>query len=204
MRREGFEVSISRPRVLFKHDPATGARLEPIEEVVIDVDDGFTGVVIERLSARKGEMLDMRPSGGGKTRLNFLVAFARAHRLPGRVPDRHARHRRAAPPVPRLRALQGPHRRPPQRRAGLERRRRRRALCVVESRGARRPMFIDPGERIYQGMIIGENSRGNDLEVNPMKAQAAHQHPRRRQGGGRAPDAAARDDARAGDRLYRR
>ena len=71
LRREGFEVSISRPRVVFQTDPETGARLEPIEEVVIDVDDDFAGVVIEKLSARKAELKDMGPSGAGKTRLSF-------------------------------------------------------------------------------------------------------------------------------------
>src|SRR5258706_4109537 len=73
MRREGFELSISRPRVLFKTDEVTGQRLEPIEEVVIDVDDEFTGVVVEKLGARRGEMTQMRPSSGGKTRLVFLA-----------------------------------------------------------------------------------------------------------------------------------
>ncbi|HUI16688.1 MAG TPA: GTP-binding protein, partial [Alphaproteobacteria bacterium] len=68
MRREGFELSISRPRVLFKSDPASGERLEPIEEAVIDVDEAFTGVVIDGLAARKGELVEMKPSGGGKTR----------------------------------------------------------------------------------------------------------------------------------------
>ena len=68
MRREGFELSISRPRVLFSTDPATGQRLEPIEEVQVDVDDEFTGVVVEKLGSRRGELTDMRPSGGGKTR----------------------------------------------------------------------------------------------------------------------------------------
>src|SRR3546814_3138408 len=69
MRREGFELSISRPRVLFQRDEATGQTLEPIEEVTIDVDDDYTGVVIDKLSARKAELVEMRPSGGGKTRL---------------------------------------------------------------------------------------------------------------------------------------
>ncbi|MCH8858761.1 MAG: GTP-binding protein, partial [Proteobacteria bacterium] len=71
MRREGFELAISRPRVLYRNDPATGERLEPIEEVTIDVDEPFTGIVIEKMSSRKGEMQDMRPTGAGKTRLVF-------------------------------------------------------------------------------------------------------------------------------------
>ncbi len=69
MRREGFELSISRPRVLFKTE--NGERLEPIEEVTVDVDDAYTGVVIEKISNRKGEMVDMRPTGAGKTRIVF-------------------------------------------------------------------------------------------------------------------------------------
>ena len=77
MRREGFELSISRPRVVYQTDPETGERLEPIEEVVIDVDDEYSGVVIEKLSARKAELTDMRPSGAGKTRLTLPGAVAR-------------------------------------------------------------------------------------------------------------------------------
>ncbi|HYD45467.1 MAG TPA: GTP-binding protein, partial [Phenylobacterium sp.] len=73
MRREGFELSVGRPRVLFKTDPATGQRLEPIEEVQIDVDDAYTGVVVEKLGKRRGEIADMRPSGGGKTRITMRM-----------------------------------------------------------------------------------------------------------------------------------
>ena len=73
MRREGFELSISRPRVLFKTDEATGERMEPQEEVVVDVDEEYAGVVVEKLGSRRGEMTEMRPSGGGKTRMVFLV-----------------------------------------------------------------------------------------------------------------------------------
>jgi len=72
MRREGFELSVSRPRVLFETEPSTGRRLEPIEEVVVDVDEEFAGVVVDKLSRRKAEMQEMRPSGGGKLRLTFL------------------------------------------------------------------------------------------------------------------------------------
>src|SRR3954471_11117893 len=73
MRREGFEMSISRPQVLFRTDPETGQRLEPIEEVIVDVDEEFSGIVIEKMSLRKAEMQDMRPSGGGKLVRSFLV-----------------------------------------------------------------------------------------------------------------------------------
>ncbi|MGH6797666.1 MAG: translational GTPase TypA, partial [Roseiarcus sp.] len=73
MRREGYELSISRPRVLFKSDPQTGQRLEPIEEVQVDVDEEFSGIVVDKISRRKGELTDMRPSGGAKQRLTFLA-----------------------------------------------------------------------------------------------------------------------------------
>src|SRR6266436_8035286 len=73
MRREGFELSISRPRVLFKTDPVSGQRLEPIEDVIVDVDEEFAGIVVDKMSRRKAEMQDMRPSGGGKLRLTFVA-----------------------------------------------------------------------------------------------------------------------------------
>src|SRR5690606_25602590 len=73
MRREGFELTVSRPKVVYRKDEATGQRLEPIEEVIIDVDEAHTGVVVSKLSERKGEMIEMRPSGGGRTRMVFYV-----------------------------------------------------------------------------------------------------------------------------------
>jgi GTP-binding protein len=73
MRREGFELSISRPRVIYRTDPETGQRLEPIEEVQVDVDEEYAGVVVDKLGRRRGELSDIRPSGGGKQRLSFLV-----------------------------------------------------------------------------------------------------------------------------------
>ena len=76
MRREGFELTVSRPKVVYKEDPATGQRLEPIEEVIIDVDDAHTGVIVSTLSERKGELVEMRPSGGGRTRMVFYVPRA--------------------------------------------------------------------------------------------------------------------------------
>src|SRR3546814_11434757 len=68
MRREGFELSISRPRVIYRNDPATGQRLEPIEEVQVDVDEEYTGVAVEKMGLRQAELSDMRPSGGGHAR----------------------------------------------------------------------------------------------------------------------------------------
>jgi GTP-binding protein len=170
MRREGFELSISRPRVLFRTDPETGQRLEPIEEVHVDVDEEFAGVVVEGLGARRAEMRGMQPSGGGKVRVTFLAPsrgligyhgeFLTATRGTGvmhRVFDHYA---------PYKGAIQG-------RRTGVlisnaEGAAVAYALWNLEERGA---MFIAPGTRVYQGMIIGEHSRGNDLEVNPLKAK---------------------------------
>ena len=92
MRREGFELGISRPRVLFREDE-DGKRTEPYETVVIDVDDEYSGTVVEKMAVRKAEMTDMRPSGGGKTRITFSAPVARPHRLSRRVPVGHPRHR---------------------------------------------------------------------------------------------------------------
>ena len=138
---------------------------------MIDVDDAYTGVVVEQISVRKGELQDMRPSGAGKTRLVFHAPVARPDRLSRRVPDRHARHRRDEPPVPRLRALSR-HRSPGRRNGALisnaDGTAVAYALWNLEERG---PMFIDPGVTVYEGMIIGEHSRGNDLDVNLLKGK---------------------------------
>src|SRR5262249_38736333 len=73
MRREGFELAVSRPKVLLERDAATGELREPIEEVVIDVDDQFSGIVVQKMAERKGEMVEMRPSSGGRTRMVFYA-----------------------------------------------------------------------------------------------------------------------------------
>ena len=82
MRREGFELSISRPRVLFKTDTETMQQMEPVEDVTVDVDEEYSGVVVEALNMRKGRMTDMRQTGGGKTRITFIVPIARPDRIP--------------------------------------------------------------------------------------------------------------------------
>ena len=170
MRREGFEVSISRPRVVYRTDPDTGQRLEPIEEVVIDLDDEYSGVVIEKLSARKAEMKDMRHAGAGKTRLVFhspsrsLIGYhgefltdTRGSGVMNRVFHAYEPYRGA---------IEG----------------RRNGVLVSNSDGetssyalwnleARGTMFVGGSEKTYQGMIIGENSKQDDLDVNPMKAK---------------------------------
>jgi GTP-binding protein len=170
MRREGFEVSISRPRVVYQKDPETGARLEPIEDVVIDVDDEFTGIVIEKLSARKAELKDMGPSGAGKTRIQ-LVAPSRS--LIG-YQGEFLTDTRGSGVLNRVFSHYEPHKGPiDQQRKGVlisnsDGETAAYSLWNLEERGT---MFVGPNEKTYQGMIIGENARMDDLDVNPMKAK---------------------------------
>jgi GTP-binding protein len=170
MRREGFELAVGRPRVLFQTDPATGQRLEPIEEVVIDVDDAYTGAVVEQISLRKGELQDMRPSGVGKTRLVF---YAPSRGLIG-YHGEFLTDTRGTGVMNRIFHEYGPYRGPI---AG-----RRNGALIANAEGIsvayamwnledRGPMFIDPGVPVYEGMVIGEHSRGNDLEVNVLKGK---------------------------------
>ncbi len=170
MRREGFELSISRPRVLFQTDPKTGEKLEPIEEVTIDVDDPYAGVVIEKISMRKGELQDMRPTGAGKTRLVF---FAPSRGLIG-YHGEFLTDTRGTGVINRMFHGYAPYK------GTLEGRRNgvlvstgdgesvAYALWYLEERGK---LFVIPGTKIYQGMVIGEHSRDNDLDVNPLKAK---------------------------------
>jgi GTP-binding protein len=168
MRREGFELSISRPRVLFKQED--GQTLEPIEEITIDVDDEYSGVVIEKMSIRKAELQDMRPSGGDKTRIIF---HAPARGLVG-YHGEFMTDTRGAGVMNRVFHGWAPHKGdiPGRRNGGLIANEQGEAtayaLWNLEERGV---MFIDPGEAVYEGMVIGENSRSDDLEVNPMKAK---------------------------------
>jgi GTP-binding protein len=170
MRREGFELSISRPRVLIKEDPETGERLEPVEEVVIDVDDEFTGPVVEKLGQRRGEMIEMRPSGGGKTRLVFHVPSRGLIGYQGEF----LTDTRGTGVMAKLFHSYAPYKGAiPERRNGVMISNATGvavayALWNLEDRG---PMFIEPGVDIYEGMIIGEHNRPNDLEVNPLKAK---------------------------------
>ena len=170
MRREGFEVSISRPRVVYQKDEETGARLEPIEDVMIDVDDEFTGVVIEKLSARKAELKDMGPSGAGKTRIS-LVAPSRS--LIG-YQGEFLTDTRGSGVLNRVFSHYEPHKGAiDQQRKGVlisnsDGETAAYALWNLEERGT---MFVGPNEKTYQGMIIGECARLDDLDVNPMKAK---------------------------------
>ena len=170
MRREGYEMSISRPRVLFSTEPATGQRLEPIEEVVVDVDEEFAGVVVDKMSRRKAEMQEMRPSGGGKLRLTF---FGPTRGLIG-YQGEFLTDTRGTGVMSRLFHGYAPHK------GAVESRRNgvlvstadgfaiAYALWNLEDRG---PMFIEPGVPVYQGMIVGAHTRGNDLDVNPLKGK---------------------------------
>ncbi len=170
MRREGYEMSISRPRVVYKNDEETGKRLEPMEEVQIDVDEEFSGVVVEKMGLRKSEMTNMAPSGGGKTRLTFM---APSRALIGYLGELLTDTRGTAV-MSRLFSGYGPYK------GAIEGRRNgvlisnssgkavAYALFNLEDRGY---FFISPGEDLYEGMIIGENSRPNDLEVNALKAK---------------------------------
>jgi len=169
MRREGFELSISRPRVVYQKGE-NGERLEPIEDVVIDVDDEFSGVVIEKLSARKAELTDMGPSGAGKTRIQLkcpsrsLIGYqgefltdTRGSGVLNRVFSHYEGHKGAI--EGRLKGVLV---------SNSDGDTAAFALWNLEDRGV---MFVGAGEKTYQGMIIGENSRSDDLDVNPIKGK---------------------------------
>jgi GTP-binding protein len=168
MRREGFELAVGRPRVLTRRNPQTGEREEPYEEVVCDVDEPYSGVVVDKLSQRRGELQEIRPSGAGKVRVVV--------RIPSRgligYHGEFLTDTRGSGLMNRLFAGYGPWR------GAIEGRRNGSlisnsdgeavayALWAIEERG---PLFISPGDKLYAGMIIGENSRGQDLEVNPIR-----------------------------------
>src|ERR1700733_10127896 len=168
MRREGFELSISRPRVLFKTE--NGQRLEPVEEVFVDVDEEFAGVVVEKMSRRKAEMQDMRPSGGGKLRLTFLaptrgligshgefLTDTRGSGVMSRIFHGYTLYK--GPVEGRINGVLIST-------AGGNA--VAYALWNLEERGS---MFVSHGDAIYPGMIIGAHSRDNDLDVNPAKGK---------------------------------
>ena len=169
MRREGYELAVSRPRVLFTRD-GDGGLLEPIEEVVIDVDEEHSGVVVQKFSERRAELVDMRPSGGGRLRLVFnaptrgligyqgeLLTDTRGTAVMNRLFHRYAPFKGAIPG-------------------------RRNGVLISNGAGEavayamfnledRGPMMIEPGWKVYRGMIVGEHTRGNDLEINVLKGK---------------------------------
>ncbi len=170
MRREGFELTVGRPRVVMQVDEATGQRLEPVEEVIIDVDEEFSGAVVQKLSERRAELKDMRPSGAGRQRLVFhaptrgligyqseLLTDTRGTAIMNRLFHDYASHMGVIP----------------SRHTGVllstgDGEAVAYALWKLEDRG---PMFVEPGMKVYNGMIVGEHTRGNDLEINVLKAK---------------------------------
>jgi GTP-binding protein len=168
LRREGFELSISRPRVLFRDGP--DGREEPYETVVVDVDDEFSGTVIDKMAMRKAEMTDMRPSGGGKTRLTFSAPSRGLIGYHGEFLS----DTRGTGIMNRLFEKYGPYKGPIQgRQNGVLISMEQGpavayALNALEDRGI---LFISPGENLYEGMVIGENAKPQDLEVNPLKSK---------------------------------
>ncbi len=169
MRREGFELGISRPRVLFREDE-DGNKTEPYETVVIDVDDEYSGTVVEKMASRKAELTDMRPSGGGKTRITFsapsrgLIGYhgeflsdTRGTGIMNRLYEKYGAHKGK---------IEG-------RKNGVlisngAGEANNYALGPLEERGI---LFVAHQEALYEGMIVGENAKTDDLEVNPMKAK---------------------------------
>ena len=169
MRREGFELSISRPRVIFKDED--GVRMEPVEEVTIDVDDEYSGAVIEKLTGeRKGDLVEMKPAGVGKTR---IVAHVPSRGLIG-YHGQFLTDTRGTGVLNRLFHSWTPHKGPIQgRRQGVLISMENGtsvsyALWKLEDRGK---FFIGAQEAVYQGMILGEHNRDNDLEINPLKGK---------------------------------
>jgi GTP-binding protein len=169
MRREGFELGVSRPQVVMKTGE-DGARLEPIEEVVIDVDDEYAGAVVQKLSERKAEMVEMKPSGTGRTRMVFHAPTRGLIGYQGELLS----DTRGTGIMNRVFLLYAPHK-------GRIQGRRTGTLIAMDKGEAvafalwnledRGPMIIHPGDKVYQGMIIGEHTRDNDLEVNVLKGK---------------------------------
>jgi GTP-binding protein len=170
MRREGFELSVSRPKVLLKEDSASGELLEPIEEVVIDLDEEHSGIVVQKMAERKADMMEMKPSGGGRLRLVFHAPTRGLIGYQGEL----LTDTRGTAILNRLFYAYAPYK-------GLIQGRRNGvlisndegeavayALWNLEDRG---PMMIEPGWKVYKGMIVGEHTRGNDLVVNILKGK---------------------------------
>jgi GTP-binding protein len=168
MRREGFELSIGRPRVLFREEG--GSRQEPYETVVIDVDDEYSGTVVEKMATRKAELTDMRPSGGAKTRITFSAPSRGLIGYHGEFLS----DTRGTGIMNRLFEKYGPYK------GAIVGRKNgvlisngngeanAYALGFLEERGV---LMVAPGDPLYEGMIVGENAKTDDLEVNPMKAK---------------------------------
>jgi len=169
MRREGYELTVGKPRVVYRHNGA-GALLEPIEEAIIDVDDAYSGVVVQRLSERRADLIEMRPSGGGRTRLVF---HAPTRGLIG-YQSQLLSDTRGTAVMNRLFHGYAPYKGDIAGRRGgvlvssVEGEAIAYALWNLEDRGA---MLIEPGARVYPGMIVGEHAKGGDLAVNVTKGK---------------------------------
>ncbi|MGB3867035.1 MAG: translational GTPase TypA [Xanthobacteraceae bacterium] len=169
MRREGFELSVSRPRVVLTKDES-GQLLEPIEEVVIDVDEEHSGVVVQKMSERKAEMIEMRPSGGNRLRLVFYAPTRGLIGYQGEL----LTDTKGTAIMNRLFHGYAPYKGDI---AG-----RRNGVLISNDQGEavayamfkledRGPMMIEPGWKVYRGMIVGEHTRDNDLEINVLKGK---------------------------------
>lgn len=170
MRREGFELAVSRPRVVFMKDETTGETLEPVEEVVIDVDEEYSSSVVQKMTERKAEMVELRPSGGNRQRLVF---YAPTRGLIGYQSELMTDTRGTAIMNRLFHEYQPYKGEVPGRRTGVlisndKGEAVAYALWNLEDRG---PMMIEPGWKVYQGMIVGEHTRDNDLEVNVLKGK---------------------------------
>jgi GTP-binding protein len=170
MRREGFELAVSRPRVVLATDEQTGETLEPVEEVIIDVDEEFSGIVVQKMSERRADMVEMRPSGGGRLRLVFHAPTRGLIGYQGEL----LTDTRGTAVLNRLFHAYQPYKGDiPGRRNGVlisndTGEAVAYALWNLEARG---PMMIEPGWKVYPGMIVGEHTRDNDLEVNVLKGK---------------------------------
>lgn len=170
MRREGFELTVGRPRVVYRSDEETGQRLEPIEEVIIDIDEDYTGIVVQKLSERRAELRDMRPSGHGRQRLVFhaptrgligyqseLMSDSRGTAIMNRLFHAY---------MPYVGDIAGRHTG-----ALLSNSDGEAVAYAIFNLQDRGPMFIEHGTKVYAGMIVGEHTRGNDLELNVIKGK---------------------------------
>jgi GTP-binding protein len=170
MRREGFELMIGRPRVLYQQDPETGERLEPMEEVMIDVDQEYSGTVVQKMALRKGEMMAMQPSGAGKVKMTFLAPTRGLIGYHGEF----LTDTRGTGIINRLFHGYVPFKGPIDgRRTGVliamsQGQATAYDLWNLEERGV---IMVLPGTEVYEGMIVGEHSRDNDLPVNVLKGK---------------------------------
>lgn len=170
MRREGFEMSISRPKILMQIDEATGTKLEPFEEIYVDIDDEYSGTVVQSLSERKAEMTDMRPCGTGRTRITFVGPSRGLIGYNGQF----LTETRGTGVLNHIFCDYRPYT------GAFESRRNGVLISTENGEGVayglfnlepRGDLFIVPGDKVYEGMIIGEHTRPNDLCVNPVKCK---------------------------------